>query len=211
MTVKMHRVQKISRKDSAQLRGESSETIRQAPSSKEIQAYFQGALHDASLNKGKRFRFTQSDRRWLEKLQQLLNTIGYRSWIYREGKTRSVYTLETLAPFLDFRFDPLGLKTEEEKTAYIQGFFDAEGGIPRIPNARFYIQLVQKDKKKIELLKGMLSTLGIETGVVHNPSIRVDPNYWRVFVATRSHHVFADQIGSWHPRKASIFARRMKI
>lgn len=210
MTVTMRRVQKISRKDSVNNR-ESSETIRQTPSRKEIESYFQGALHDASLNKGKRFRFTQNDRGWLEKLQQLLNTLGYRSWIYREGKNRSVYTLETLASFLNFSFDPTELSTEKEKRSYIRGFFDAEGGIPHLPDAKFYIQLVQKNKKKIESLKNILLSMGIDSGVVHNPSVRVDPNYWRVFIATRSHQRFARLIGSWHPRKAVIFARRMKI
>ena len=36
-----------------------SETTRRSPKSEEIIAYLQGALHDASLNKGKRIRFVQ--------------------------------------------------------------------------------------------------------------------------------------------------------
>ena len=122
-----------------------------------------------------------------------------------------MYTLETLAPFLDFTFDPLLLRTDAERIGYIRGFFDAEGGMPRIPHAKFYIQLVQKDRVKIESLVNMLAALGLDTGKVHNPSARVDPDYWRVFVSTRSHHAFARTIGSWHPRKAAIFRARMKI
>ena len=189
-----------------------SETTRRAPFPQEVlKAYLQGALHDASLNKGKRYRFTQSDIRWLEVLQTILRDLGYASWIYREGKTRHVYTLETLAQFLDFSFDPLALETDVERASYVRGFFDAEGGIPRIPHAKFYIQLVQKDKEKIEKLVRILSVLGIHTGKVHNPSRRVDPDFWRVFVSTRSHAAFARIIGSWHMRKATIFCERMKI
>ncbi len=189
-----------------------SETTRRAPFPKcEIRAYLQGALHDASLNKGKRYRFTQSEKRWLEVIKQSLEALGYASWIYREGKTRHVFALETLATFLDFSFNPLALETREEKTAYIRGFFDAEGGIPRISTAKFYIQLVQKDKKKIKKIVSILNVLEIRTGKVHNPSVRVDPNFWRVFVSTNSHKVFAQTIGSWHPRKVGIFKERMMI
>ena len=42
----------------------ASETIRQAPfiTKKEIIAYLNGAIHDASLNKRKRIRFAQKHR-----------------------------------------------------------------------------------------------------------------------------------------------------
>jgi len=188
-----------------------SETTRRAPSKKEIRAYLQGALHDASLNKRKRYRFTQKGDEWLKVIQEFLCTLGYNAWIYREGKNRDVYALETLAEFLDFDFDPTSLKMVEEKSAYIRGFFDAEGGIPNKDSNRFYIQLVQKDKSKIKKLKKILNELGILTGKIHNPSVRVDPNYWRIFVSTRSHARFAQRIWSWHPRKQKIFCRRMVI
>src|SRR3990167_6286032 len=83
-----------------------SETTRRAPrSKKEIKAYLQGALHDASLNKGRRYRFTQKGEAWPLFLKDMFTNLGYKSWIYREG-ARQVYTLETLANFLDFSFDP---------------------------------------------------------------------------------------------------------
>jgi len=47
-----------------------SETTRRTPVAnerKEILAYLQGAMHDASLNKGKRVRFVQKYREWLFK------------------------------------------------------------------------------------------------------------------------------------------------
>jgi len=116
-----------------------SETTRRAPfSEKEIRAYLLGALHDATFSSNKRFRYSQKGTEWLKLLKALLKKIGYNSWIYNEGKERSVYVLETLAPFLDFKFNPLKLKSSGEKICYVKGFFDAEGGIPK-NNKRFYI------------------------------------------------------------------------
>ena len=189
-----------------------SETIRRTPiSQKEIIAYLLGALHDGTLNKGKRFRISQKDKRWLEKLKALLKQIGYNSWIYREGKHREVFVLETLASFLDFSFDPLVLKSQKEQMSYVKGFFDAEGGMPHNALSRFYIQLVQNDKNKLECIKAILERLSIECGKIHNPSKNVAPNYWRVYVLARSHISFAMKINSWHPRKKQIFRERMMI
>ena len=202
----MLKVQKISR----EVVIDPSETTRRAPCKEELQAYLLGALHDASLNKKKRYRFTQKGTEWLTLLQKLFQELGYKSWIYREGN-RDVHTLETLANFLDFGFDPLILVTNAEKAAYIRGFFDAEGGVPRNRDAKFYIQLVQKDRTKIEKLVRMLDTLDISTGKIHNPSERVDPEYWRVYVSAKSHKDFASKIGSEHPLKKKILQTRVMI
>ncbi|MDD3497965.1 MAG: LAGLIDADG family homing endonuclease [Candidatus Moranbacteria bacterium] len=188
-----------------------SETTRQTPfSQKEVKAYFLGALHDATFSSNRRYRFSQKGTDWLLVLKKQLKDIGYNSWIYREGKNRSVYVLETLASFLDFKVDPTKFKTIKEKISYIRGFFDAEGGIPR-NGGRFYIQLVQSDKEKINKLKIILDELEIKTGKIHNPSKRVDPNYWRIYVLSDSHKKFAEIINSWHPRKIKILRKRMKI
>lgn len=188
----------------------ASETIRQAPFTKgEIIAYLNGAIHDATLNKGKRIRFAQKEKGWLGILQRLLKVLGYNSWIYKEGQKRNVYVLETLCPKPDFHFDPSEFSAKE-KVAYIRGFFDAEGGIPH-NGKRFYIQLVQKNFQKIFLLRRLLENLGIKSGAIHNPSKRIDPNYWRIFVRTESQKKFAEKIGSHHPIKAKIFRERMKI
>ena len=122
-----------------------------------------------------------------------------------------MYDLETTAGFLDFKFDIRSLKTAEEQAAYIRGFFDAEGGIPHMRTAKLYIQLVQKDREKMQSIKSVLQSLGIKTGMLHNPSHRVDPNYWRCFVSTASHADFARIIGSSHPMKRARFAERMMI
>jgi hypothetical protein len=189
-------------------RNDPSETTRQAPL---IKAYLLGALHDGTFSSNKRFRISQAGTEWLEVLQNLLRKIDYNSWIYREGSHRKVYVLETLAPFLDFDFDPLRLKKDEEKIGYVRGFFDAEGGIPKDKKARFYIQLTQNDKEKLEKIKKLLNDLGVKTGKIHNPSKFVDPDYWRVYVSANSQNLFLERIGSWHPRKNKTLKKRMKI
>ena len=193
-----------------------SETTRRTPfefsvlSKSEVFAYLHGAMHDASLNKKKRIRFGQKYPEWLDTLKNLLMSVGVNSWIYKEGKNREYYILETVCKDLHFSFDPSTLKTKGDKIAYVRGFFDAEGGIPRTRD-EFYIQLVQKNLKKMKTLKKILAGLGIECGKIHNPSKRVDPNYWRFFVSRNSHKKFAKIIGSFHPIKAKIFSERMMI
>ena len=189
-----------------------SETVRQAPLSKEeIKAYLLGALHDGTFSSNRRFRISQKGTEWLRVLKILFGKLGYNSWIYREGWNRKVYVLETLADFLDFKFDPLHLQKKEGKINYIRGFFDAEGGIPRDSKAKFYIQLVQNNKEKLEKLKNLLNDLGIRTGKIHNPSDKVDPDYWRMYVLAESRKKFVNIIGTWHLRKVRTLRKRMKI
>jgi len=185
-----------------------SETIRRAP---QIKAYLLGALHDGTFSSNKRFRISQVGTDWLKILQGFFRELGYNSWIYREGKNRKVYVLETLADFLDFNFNPLTLRKAEEKIGYIRGFFDAEGGIPRNEKARFYIQLVQNDKEKLEKLKILLNDLRIKTGKIHNPSQSVDPDYWRMYILADSQKIFLTKIKTWHPRKIKALKKRMMI
>ncbi len=141
--------------------------------------------------------------------------ISLRSWViilgYIVKGKREVYVLETLAKFLDIYFDPLELRSREEKKDYIRGFFDAEGGIPKAKEDRFYIQLTQSDKEKLSKIKDLLVHLGIETGKIHNPSKKVDPHYWRIYVLSASQKRFVKEIGSWHPRKIRTLEKRMVI
>ena len=176
-----------------------------------LRPIYVGTLHDGTFSSNKRFRISQSGTDWLKILQGLFRKLGYNSWIYKEGKYRKVYVLETLADFLDFKFNPLTLRDNEERIAYIRGFFDAEGGIPRNEKASFYIQLVQNDKEKLEKLKTLLSDLGISTGKIHNPSIAVNPSYWRMYVLANSQKAFLEKIKTWHPRKIKTLSKREKI
>jgi len=182
-----------------------SETTRRTPISQdEIKAYFLGAIHDGTFSSNKRYRISQKGMSWLKILQRLLKQIGFNSWIYKEGKTRSVYVLETLASFLDFNFNPLKLRSKKTRKSYIRGFFDSEGGIPHNSKARFYIQLTQSDRKKLNQIKTILNDSGIKNGKIHNPSKKIDPNYWRLYILAESHYKFIEKIGSWHPRKINL-------
>ena len=190
----------------------SSETTRRTPTSKIYKAYLLGSLHDGTYNSlHNTFRISQANKLWLTNLQKMLLKLGYKSWIYKEGKNRSVYVLETTAAFLDINFNPLLLHSKNEQLAYVRGYFDAEGGIPRSIKAKFYIQLCQKNRTKIEIIKSILKKSGINCGKIHNPSKAVDPNYWRVYIRADSHLAVMLKVSSWHPRKRLIFKKRMMI
>ena len=197
-----------------------SETTRRASSLKKRGkmarkvsiAYLQGTLGDGTYSKIHRtFRISQSNQEWLFRLKKLINDLGEKSWIYKEGKTRSVSVLETTAKCLSRDFDPSKLSTISEKVAYVRGYFDAEGGVPKNLQNRFYIQFVQKNFKELQKVRKILEQLGIECGKMHNPSAKVDPNYWRFFVRAISYQRFIEFIGSWHPRKNFFLQRGMKI
>lgn len=177
-----------------------------------MEAYLHGAFHDGTSNRLHRtFRFCQKEREWLEMLQSMLKENGFNSWIYREGKNRNLYILETTASFLNQKRLPDSFLTSAEKIGYIRGYFDAEGGIPRDTNHWFYIQLSQKNKPELQKLKALLEGLGIGCGKVHIPSHRIDPNYFRFYISRSSHQDFIRIINSWHPRKQKILNSRMKI
>jgi hypothetical protein len=134
-----------------------------------------------------------------------LERLGSRSWIYREG-LRDVWVIETTYRLYgEERFE-----AEGERSAFVRGYFDAEGGIPRDVSARFYVQLVQKDFVDLARVHGFLEGLGIRCGRIHNPSVRVDPAYWRFYVLSASHEDFIKRVSSWHPRKRMLLDRRVE-
>ena len=163
----------------------------------EANAYLLGAAHDSTFSRRHgTTRYCQADREWLEVLGELLAGLGTRSWIYREGRFREVWVLEC-----SWRPPGDAFSDVAARRAYARGYFDAEGGVPRSPKARFYIQLVQKDRGDLEQLRDFLVQDQIRCGRLHNPSRRADPEYWRFYVAAGSHRRFIRQVGSWHPRK----------
>lgn len=80
-------------------------------------------------------------------------------------------------------------------------------------NKRFRISQKGTEWLKIlkRLLKKILNNLKIKTGKIHNPSKKVDPDYWRLYILSSSKKSFVKKIGSWHPRKIKILRKRMKI
>jgi LAGLIDADG-like domain len=172
-------------------------------------AYLLGALHDGTVSKRHgTVRFGQSDVRWLKVLERCLALLGQRSWLYREGARRRFWVLETSARWLD---DEVSLATNEQQLAYARGYFDAEGGVPRDLQARFYIQFVQKDREDLGDLRVILEQGGIRCGKLHNPSVSVDAGLWRFYVLAESQRAFIDRVGSWHPRKRRLLDGRRAL
>ena len=183
-----------------------------AVGAKGLEAYLQGALRDATRSALHRtHRFSQSNVDWLTLVGTALSLLGHRSWMYREGRTRNLWVLETTAKFLSLDFDPLELVGTPYGLSYVRGYFDTDGGMPRDPKARLYRQLCQKDRASLESVVTVLDGWAIRCGRVHNPSVRVDPDYWRVFVRSCSHESFMRLVGSWHPVKRQQIQTRMKI
>ena len=171
----------------------------------EAHAYLAGAMRDGTFSKMHgTTRISQSYVEWLELLAVLLARLGRRSWIYRESPHRSVWTIETSLPF---DASPT-LASRDALRGFARGYFDADGGVPRDPTARFYIQVCQKDLGDLLRLRSTLEGLGIVTGRVHNPSARIDPDYWRLYVAVGSHERFSKEVGSWHPVKRAVLRGR---
>ncbi len=177
-----------------------------------MEAYLQGALKDGTRSaKHGTHRIGQSERQWLETLRTILDALGHRGWIYQEGRERRFWILETTATFLSVTFDASSLVMTDARLDYVRGYFDADEGMPREPTARLYLQFCQKERNSLEHLTKILHHSGIESGRIHNPSVRVDPAYWRFFVKAGSHQRFISLVGSWHPRKRAQIEQRMKI
>jgi hypothetical protein len=165
-------------------------------------AYLLGALHDATISVAHRtVRFGQRDREWLSVVAHLLGNLGQKSWTHREGKDRAFWVLESSAKWL---VHPRGFVDEGERLLYARGYFDAEGGVPRDANARFYVQFVQKNLADLSELRDMLELAGIRCGKLHNPSVSKAPSMWRFFVRSESHLSFVRRVSSWHPRKRHL-------
>jgi len=105
-------------------------------------------------------------------------------------------------------FDPEVLTERGEKIAYVRGYFDAEGGAEKSEKYN-YVHLYQKDRVELVKVRQILADLGVTCGQLHNPSKRVDPDYWRFAILVAGRPLFARLIGSWHPRKEGIL--RMMI
>lgn len=169
----------------------------------ELEAYLAGAAHDATFSRRHQtMRFCQAGREWVDVLSEILGRVGKRAWIYKEGATRACWVVEST-------WRPKAERRVNHPEAYCRGYFDAEGGIPRDSAARFYIQLVQKDLADLHALREMMIGLGLECGSLHNPSARVDPNYWRFYVLAESHAMFCRRVSSWQPRKRSLIEARL--
>jgi intein-encoded DNA endonuclease-like protein len=167
-------------------------------------SYLLGILHDATVRKNT-FRVATKSHDFARVLKQAISFLNRKAWIYKEGKKRNLWIVE----FSKSLLNGARVKSKQDKLDYIRGFFDAEGGIAKDPEVRFYLYFCQKNKRSLIKIKGYLSEFMIESGVIHNPSKKVDPDYWRFFIRSKSYKDFASKISSNHPEKFAIL--RMKI
>ena len=167
-------------------------------------AYLLGVIHDASVRKTT-FRIATRSQFFAEVVQKGIKKLDRKAWMYKEGKDRNLWIVEFSKSLLK------GIKpaSMSEKLDFIRGFFDAEGGIARSSKVRFYLYFCQKDKVVLEEIKKDLNSFGIESGIVHNPSRRVDPNYWRFFIRAKSYKKFAEKVSSAHPEKLLILRKKI--
>ena len=167
-------------------------------------AYLFGVLHDATA-RNTTYRIASKSKAYCEFLKKGIAQLGARAWIYKEGKQRNLWIVE----FSKSLLRDTVVSSELDKIDYARGYFDTEGGIAKSPQVRYYLYFAQKNKADLRQVKKYLEELGISCGVMHNPSKRVDPDYWRFFVKAESYNDFARHIGSDHPEKSRFL--RMKI
>jgi hypothetical protein len=167
-------------------------------------AYIVGILHDAT-ERHTTFRISQKSSKFVQMVASGIRSLGGNAWIYKEGSSRNLYIVEFSKSFLkDFE-----IVSKRDKIDYIQGYFDTDGGIAKSSKVRFYIYFAQKDFSDLQQVRNYLMEMNIDCGVIHNPSKRIDPNYWRFFVKAKSYVDFVQKIGSRHPEKAKYL--RLKI
>lgn len=172
-----------------------------------LAAYVRGACHDATRGRAGTTRIGQKELAWVESLRDCIEAAGDRAWIYREGRDREYWIVETSAPY--HRDRCLAPEGTAARIAYVRGYFDAEGGLPHSAGARFYLQIAQKDYACLANLRQVIVDLAISCGVLHVPSRRVDPDYWRFFVRAAGQDRFCQLISSWHPRKRPLMRARL--
>ena len=156
-------------------------------------------MHDGTIHR-RTLRISQREESYVLFLRELIRANGGQAWTYREGKSRQLYVVEFSRSFLG----EYQLRTRQDMIDYVRGYFDAEGGIPQIPSRKPYTYFAQKDREDLEEVRQILIRLGVDCGRIHNPSRRVDPNYWRFYLRRQSILRFASLVGSWHPRKGAI-------
>ena len=166
------------------------------PAPQITKAYLLGVLHDASVRKTT-FRIATKSKPFSEIIKNGIQKLGSNAWVYKEGKDRNLWIVEFSKSILK----NTKIISTQDKIDYIRGFFDAEGGIAKNSKVRFYIYLCQKDKNKLLKIREYLTGLGIRCGIIHNPSRRIDSNYWRFYISVKSYKDFAGIIGSSHPEK----------
>ena len=146
----------VSRRETRDDPVEATRRLLSDSNESELMMYILGALHDATYStRHKTYRFSQSSERWLQLLRIIFQKLDRKSWIYKEGKSRSVWVLETSTK-LDVERQPV---SDNDKIAYVRGYFDTEGGMPKKNDQNLYFQFCQKGKDDLSNVRNWLHEL----------------------------------------------------
>ena len=180
--------------------------------------YLLGALRDATIDvrKGKNYeiKIAQRNLRWLKLLQKLfgqyfknrgritkhVNNTNILRINGREIVERIIQVSGIKVPQNNWQ-TPEVMKKQQTAgiLAYIRGFFDAEGGLPKYPkkNKQKYISFDQKNKEPLIFIRNKLVEYGYKP-----TKLTFTGGNWQ-FRITRKSHIkkFYQEIGSWHPEK----------
>jgi hypothetical protein len=174
------------------------------PTPQITKAYLLGLLHDATERKTT-FRIATKSYYFAKEIVRGIHILGYKAWFYREGRSRCLWIVE----FSKSHLERTKIISRQNRIDYLRGYFDAEGGIAKNSKVRYYLYFSQKNKRELVEIKRLLEHLGISCGRLHNPSKRIDPDYWRFYIRAKSYDNFAKLIGSLHFEKRKYL--RMKI
>lgn len=174
------------------------------PTPQITKAYLLGLLHDATERKTT-FRIATKNFLFARRIKAGIRCLGRNAWLYREGKNRNLWIVE----FSKSVLAGTEVTLKQAKIDYLRGYFDAEGGIAKNKRVRYYLYFCQKNGLELKKIREILMKFGVSCGVLHNPSKKADPNYWRFFIRAKSYEKFASLIGSVHPEKQKYL--RMKI
>src|SRR5712691_1283873 len=97
-------------------------------------AYLVGALHDGTVRE-RTIRICQREYAYVLFVKRLIEDMGWRAWVYREGKTRNLYVVEFSRAVLE----DSAIRSRLERIDYCRGYFDAEGGVPADREADPYL------------------------------------------------------------------------
>src|SRR3989454_12726969 len=162
----------------------------------DLKSYLLGAMHDGTVRQ-RTLRISQREEEYVVFLRSLILAKGKRAWTYREGRTRNLFVVGFSRTLLDGH----RLRTRKDIIHYVRGYFDAEGAVASPAASAPYLYFGHKNRLDLEELRSLLCGLRVMCGKSHNPSCRVDPDYWRFFVSRPSLERFAKLVESWHPRK----------
>ncbi len=192
-------------------------------------AYLVGALRDGTVSedcKEYTVAFYSIDKTYLKKIRMMIDCVfNLKPKIRRFGDCLGL-RIRSKVIYLFFRIvfeaeskqiywnTPKIIKKSKNrfKRAYISGFFDAEGSVPRferlkkIKKKNLYARFVQKNKESLEFIKEELEKNEINCGKVY-----WSDNKYNLKISNSSIKSFSEFIESQYPKKAKRLYKLAKI